>query len=114
MSKYYRLEYPDGVGVFRKNTMQMYMESRAFRELLGSLYVPKIFEKDPGKTRSWFTEYGYQKNKNLIDEILLDVKKFSEDRGLRLLVTNNPGKIIMHGKVQIVTLEDDESFSAAQ
>lgn len=104
MSKHYRLEYADGVGVFQKPFG--YIDSDAFQKLRRLLYVPKIFEPNPANTRSWFTEYGYQKYKDLIEKILYDANKYPYERDLQLIETEEPGEVLLRGKVQIVTKID--------
>lgn len=98
---YYRLEYPDGVGVFQKPIG--YIDSLALQKLKRLLYVPKIFQQDPLNTRSWFTEYGYHKYKPLIDKILEVANAYPYNRNPQLIVTDDPGEILSKGKVQIVT-----------
>lgn len=104
---YYRLEYPDGVGVFQKPIG--YIDSLALQKLKRLLYVPKIFQQDPLNTRSWFTEYGYQKYKALIEEILYDANRYPYCRDLRLIQVEDPGEILMQGKSQIITNEKGKS-----
>ena len=74
-------------------------------KLRKGLYVPKIFKKEKIiKTKSWYTEYGYQKYKNAIEAALEGANSYPYKRGLKLITTETVGKIISKGKVQIVTL----------
>ena len=98
---YYRLEYPSGIGVFTQQ--KGYIDCKALGELRRKLPVPKVFmQENIPPTKSWFTEYGYKKYKSQIEEIL-DCANNYHHRGLQLIVTENPGEILMRGKLQIVT-----------
>lgn len=100
---YYRLEYPDGKGIFSKGLG--YIDDDYLKPLRKGLYVPKIFKKEKIiKTKSWYTEYGYQKYKNVIEAALEGANSYPYKRGLKLITTETVGEIISKGKVQIVTL----------
>lgn len=99
---FFRLEYPDGCGIFQKE--RGYIDSRELRQLERCLCVPKILKStEKIETRSWFTEYGYHKYKPLIDKILEAANTPPYNRDLRLIVSDDPGEILSKGKVQIVT-----------
>lgn len=102
---YYRLEYPDGKGVFSKE--RGYIDDDYLKPLRRGLYIPKVLkERKITKTKSWYTEYGYQKYKKAIELILKEANSYPYNRGLKLITTENVGKIISKGKVQIVALNN--------
>ena len=102
---YYRLEYQDGTGVFQKPNG--YIDSKALKTLGQTLKIPKILMTNQHpRTKSWFTEYGYQRYKGLIDDILVDANSYPYNRNLLLLRSDNPGEILSKGKVQIVVRKE--------
>lgn len=102
---YYRLEYPDGKGIFSKELG--YIDDDYLKPLRRGLHVPKIFKE--GKisgTKSWYTEYGYQKYKKAIELVLKEANSYPYNRGLKLITTETVEEIISKGKVQIVALNN--------
>lgn len=101
---YYRLEYPDGVGPFAKPLG--YIDEDGLRYLRHRLYTPKLHWQHPTgipHAKSWFTEHGYQKYKPWIDLAL----KYGDWRGLRLITSEQPGSLLMKGKVQVIALNEE-------
>ena len=100
---YYRLEYPDGKGIFSKE--RGYIDDDYLKPLRRGLHIPKILkERKVTKTKSWYTEYGFQKYKKAIESVLKEANSYPYNRELKLITTDTIGEIISKGKVQIVEL----------
>lgn len=63
-------------------------------------------QKEPWNipSRCWFTEYGFQKYKYLIEEMIADYKSYHRDVNIRILKQETLGKLVMKGKVQVIEL----------
>lgn len=94
---YYRLEYPNGVGIFQGCGGVWYELLTPFDKLT----VPKYLKNNPqSNTRSWFTEAGFFRFKNDIDLILDYSEKYHWD--VSLVTKEHITHILSKGKYQVL------------
>lgn len=100
---YYRYEArrkdsAEWLGIFASgalNPSQRRQWGRVLRE-------PKWYEKNPDTaSKCWFTEYGYEKYHNLMDEMISETTNVWK---IRLITCDKLGKLVCKGKVQCVEL----------
>lgn len=67
------------------------------------LINPIWYEKNPGvNSRCWFTELGYEKHHEVMDEMIEDYLYHHPETELRILKEPNIQNIVMNGKVQCI------------
>lgn len=72
------------------------------------LSEPKWYSKNPDTdSRCWFTQYGYERYHRQMEEIIEDYLTFNEDVKIRLLKSEEPGRIVMLGKIQCICLHEN-------
>lgn len=70
--------------------------------------TPKWYakQKDPYaiNSRCWFTEYGFQKYHQFIDDMIADYRSFTPNLEIRILQAYSLENLVMKGKVQVIEL----------
>ena len=70
------------------------------------LYEPKWYRDNPDKDSiCWFTQYGYDKYHEYIEEIIKDCNDNYYPLKVRLLERRRLKDVVMHGKVQCICLK---------